>query len=70
MERYRCTYGRCLHEWEDKPGMYACPACGHMYVEWLTREGSADHTKVYERFKTHKTVKADSPRCHQPCCTP
>jgi Zn-finger nucleic acid-binding protein len=33
-ELYRCQ--KCKKEWADKPGPVTCPACGNVWIDWLT----------------------------------
>jgi uncharacterized Zn finger protein (UPF0148 family) len=35
--QYRCQ--KCKFKFErDKPGQVMCPACGHIYVDWINYE--------------------------------
>ena len=36
LAEYRCR--RCKHEWSEQTGPTQCPACGRLYVDWLTHE--------------------------------
>lgn len=66
-------YGKELgtrgYEWrEKKPGPKVCPACGSVYVEWLSYEnvnyegypfGVSDPEDVFLRFEDHLVKKSD-----------
>ena len=39
----------CGHAWWDAPGPHGCPACGHLYVDWLNFPGNDGYGNLLPR---------------------